>query len=93
MRYGFPVKTTIEVPEALMREIKAIAVAEGGTIRSVIEEALRRELDRRRSAIPWAPRSELVVGGSGLTQEAQGMSWAEIRDLASRPFEIERSSQ
>lgn len=78
-------KTTIELPDALMREVKAIAAAEGGTIRSVIEEAVHRELDRRRHAEPWTPRADLVVRGSGLTEEAMSLSWAQIRDLASRP--------
>ncbi|MFM8894726.1 MAG: hypothetical protein ACKOE2_04935 [Actinomycetales bacterium] len=59
---------------------------EEGMLPSVVEGALRRELDQRKATTPWVPRSELVVGGSGLTPEAQGMSWAQIRDLGARPF-------
>jgi len=83
------VKTTIELPESLLREVKAIAAAEGGTIRSVIEEALRRDLERRQSATRWEPRPDLVVAGQGLTEEAAHLSWAEIRERAGRPIPSE----
>ncbi len=51
-------------------------------MRSLIEEALRRELERRSGSVEWAPRADLAFGRGGLTEAAAAMSWAEIRDIA-----------
>lgn len=85
-RNGPRVKTTMELPDWLLREVKSVAATEGCTIRSVIEEAVRRDLDRRRSTPAWAPRADLVVAGDGLSPQASEMPWAEIRELAARPL-------
>lgn len=77
-------KTTIELPEALVREVKAIAATDGTTLRSIVEEALRREIEQRRGRGEWRPRPELAYGSGGLAPEIAGASWAEIRDRASR---------
>jgi metal-responsive CopG/Arc/MetJ family transcriptional regulator len=39
------VKTTIELADALLDEVKSRARADGRTVRSILEEALRRYLD------------------------------------------------
>ncbi len=72
-------KTTIELPDALASEARQVAAAAGTTLRSVIEEALRRELDRRRAAQAWSPSAEFAFGSGGLTPAASAMTWAEIR--------------
>ena len=51
-------------------------------MRSLIEEALRREIERRAESEAWVPRADLVFTGEGLTEGAATMSWAEIRELA-----------
>ena len=50
--YGFlatlvEVKTTLELPDDLLRELKLRAVQEDRRLKDVVEEALRRYLDRR----------------------------------------------
>lgn len=45
-------KTTIELPDALLASVKRIATEEGTTMRSILEEALRRELERRSADRP-----------------------------------------
>jgi len=76
------VKTTIEIPDDLADRARRCAAASGTTLRSVIEEALRRELDRRDTPHSWTADPSLTFGAAGLTQHATAMSWAEIRDLA-----------
>lgn len=75
-------KTTIELPDALAEQARRCAAEAGTTLRSLIEDALRRELERRAVAAPWAPRADLIFTGEGLTEEAATMSWAQIREMA-----------
>src|SRR6266478_858304 len=42
-------KTTIELPEALFRRAKSMAVQEGVTLKQLLTEALESQLDARRS--------------------------------------------
>jgi hypothetical protein len=44
------IKTTIELPEALFRRAKTMAVQEGVTLKQLLTEALEPRLDVRRSA-------------------------------------------
>jgi Arc/MetJ family transcription regulator len=75
-------KTTIELPDELADEARRCAAQWGTTMRSLIEDALRRELERRSQTAQWHPRPELVFVGDGLTQEAAHLSWSQIRELA-----------
>jgi predicted transcriptional regulator len=75
-------KTTIELPDELADQARRCAAAGGTTMRSLIEDALRREIERRSEAAAWTPRADLVFTGKGLTDEAAVMSWAQIRELA-----------
>ena len=75
-------KTTVELPDELAEQARRCAASEGTTMRSLIEDALRREIARRSESAAWAPRADLVFTGQGLTDEAAAMSWAEIREWA-----------
>ncbi len=58
-------KTTIELPDALAREAKKFAREQGTTLRDLVVEGLRAEVDRRSHA----PRMDFqfrTVGGRGL---------------------------
>ena len=75
-------KTTIDLADALLIEAKQVAAQEGTTLRSVLEEALRRELDRRSKAPvprdlhwidpPLEERVEFPVGADAFQQAAYG---------------------
>ena len=52
-QYGFAVQTTIELPDDLAAKARHCAADSGTTVRSVIEEALRRELARRQRPVEW----------------------------------------
>jgi hypothetical protein len=60
-------KTTVEIADALLREAKQHAEANGITLRDMIELGLRRELDARKQAKPFKLRDASHKGpASGL---------------------------
>lgn len=72
-------KTTIELPDELLEQVRRVARAEGTTLRRMMEEGLQRSLEARRSTV----RRQLdfpSYGGSGLTTEFQSAPWNRIRD-------------
>lgn len=73
-------KTTIELPDDLAREAKRLAAESGSTLRSLVEEGLRREVARLTERPVWNPDPDLAYGEGGLTPRASAMSWAEIRE-------------
>lgn len=72
-------KTTIELPDELVKQARRVAQQEGASLRALVEEGLQRSLEARR----LAARRVLdfpTYGGSGLTDEFQGSSWSRLRD-------------
>ena len=72
-------KTTIELPDELVRQARRVARREGTTLRALAEEGLQRSLQARLQTV----RRQLdfpIYGGSGLTDEFEGASWTRIRD-------------
>lgn len=77
------IRTTIDIPDALLARARRRAHAEGRTLRSVVTEALSNALDARH-----LPRDGLELptyGGSGLAPdvEEQDLFAREERDLGS----------
>jgi len=75
------VKTTVELPEELLRAAQRTARREGTTVKSLLEEGLRLALARHLDT-EVAGLRDASVGGNGLRAEFRGASWAEIRDAA-----------
>jgi hypothetical protein len=74
-------KTTVEIADPILREARKVATREGTTVRSLVEEGLRRVLAEKRSKPPF--RLRLVTsGGRGLRPEIRDLSWDEIRDMS-----------
>ena len=72
-------KTTIELPDELVKQARRVAQRERASLRSLVEEGLQRSLEARRQAV----RRQLdfpSYGGSGLADEFQGAKWSRIRD-------------
>ena len=72
-------KTTIELPDELLEQVRRVARREGASLRRLVEEGLQRSLEARRKAA----RQDLdfpSYGGSGLTSEFQGAPWSQLRD-------------
>ncbi len=59
-----PVRTTLNIPDDLYREVRTTAAATGRTVTSVVEEALRAALARYRDE-QAAARVAYVVTPSG----------------------------
>jgi len=72
-------KTTIELPDELVRQARRVARREGTTLRALAEEGLQRSLQARRQAVRRALDFP-TYGGSGLTDEFEGAPWTRIRD-------------
>jgi hypothetical protein len=74
-------KTTVEIPNALLAEARRVASREGTTVRALVEEGLRRVLADRRQAGPFRLR-KASFKGHGLQPGLANASWDAIRDLA-----------
>ncbi|WP_239328524.1 type II toxin-antitoxin system VapB family antitoxin [Frankia sp. CiP3] len=71
-------KTTVDLPEVLVREAQDVARAEGTTLRNLVEEGLRAALERRRSASQFR-LPDASVNGNGLRPEFRDSGWNEVR--------------
>lgn len=71
-------KTTVELPDELLREAQQIARQEGSTLKSVLEEGLRAVIARYRSGQRFELR-DASAPGNGLRPEFDGADWAAIR--------------
>jgi hypothetical protein len=74
-------KTTVELPDDLLRAAQDLARAEGTTMRSLLEEGLREVIARHKARGPFALRDASVTG-HGLAPEFAGATWAEIREAS-----------
>ncbi len=73
-------KTTVELPDSLLREAKRAALRERTTVRALIERGLRSVLADGRSQRSFALR-DASVGGDGLTAGRSLSDWNAVRDL------------
>jgi antitoxin component of RelBE/YafQ-DinJ toxin-antitoxin module len=70
-------KTTLDLPESLLREAKAVAAKEGITLTELVESGLRKAVEQRSS--PRAFRlPDASWGQGGLIA---GYEWSRVRDL------------
>jgi metal-responsive CopG/Arc/MetJ family transcriptional regulator len=61
-------KTTVDLPEALLEEVRDVADQRGWTVRVVFEESLRAFLERQKTEAESQPftLAHTIVGGSEL---------------------------
>lgn len=59
-------KTTIDLPDELVGQVKALARESGTTMRELMVDGLRSELERRRSAVVRPDFVFHTVAGDGL---------------------------
>ncbi|MDN5931349.1 MAG: type II toxin-antitoxin system VapB family antitoxin [Pseudonocardia sp.] len=72
-------KTTVNLPDALVREAQELARQQRTTLKELIEDGLRTVLVQRRDEPPFV-MEDLSVGGRGLQPEFRGAGWDRIRD-------------
>jgi hypothetical protein len=74
-------KTTVEIPDSLLDEVRRVASREGRTVRALVEEGLRRVLaERKRTRVFHLRKASFK--GKGLQPHVAGASWEQIRDTA-----------
>lgn len=73
-------KTTVELPDALLREAKRVALRERTTVRALIERGLRSVVGSRARAGRFALR-RASFRGDGLVAGHSPRDWESIRDL------------
>jgi hypothetical protein len=71
-------KTTIEIADALLRDIQELARTEQVTLRALTEEGLRHVLAARRRRPKYRFRP-VVFQGDGLRPEFEGGGWDQLR--------------
>jgi hypothetical protein len=59
-------RTTINVSDELLRQVKRLAVECGTTITALVEEALREVVARKRSKVVGSPVTLTTFGSGGL---------------------------
>lgn len=74
-------KTTVEIADPLLDEVKSIAAREGATFRDLVEEGLRAIVQSRtpKSGKPFRLRDGSFKGGRGLQP---GVRWSDLASLA-----------
>src|SRR5689334_6710221 len=75
-----PMKTTIEISDALLREARKLATREGVTLRALVERGLHRVIAETKRP-PFRMRDG-SVGGGWLRPEVHDLSWQQIRELS-----------
>lgn len=71
-------KTTVEIPDALFKEVKKYASTHGLTFRQVLETSLRSTLDEKNSGKKPFKLRDGSFKGTGMTP---GLDWPAIRKL------------
>ena len=73
-------KTTIEISDALLEAARKVSRREKTTVRSLVEEGLRKVIAEREGSRTFKLR-KATFKGNGLQPEVAGASWDRIRGL------------
>ena len=74
-------KTTIQLPDSLLRQARRLAQREHTTLKALVEQGLRRTLAERQQRSGFRLR-KVTFKGQGLQPPAAGASWERIRELS-----------
>ena len=72
-------KTTVNLPDELVREAQELARRQRTTLRELIETGLRTVINQRARESTFT-LADASVGGRGLQPAFRGASWEQIRD-------------
>jgi hypothetical protein len=73
-------KTTVEISDALLREVRDLAAREGVTLRTLVERGLHRIVAEAKHSAPFKLR-RATYKGKGQQAELVEASWGSLRDL------------
>ena len=74
-------KTTVEIADSLLAAARRLAAKEGTSVRALIEEGLRKVVDRRERRGGFTLR-RVTFDGDGLSPDLSHDDWGAIRDRA-----------
>lgn len=72
-------KTTVTLPDGLLREAQELARKEGTTLKALIEAGLRSVITERSGTATFE-LPDASVAGNGVQPEFRDASWDQIRD-------------
>ena len=78
---GTHMKTTIEIPDPILDEVRKLAAREGTTAKALVELGLRRVLAEKKRDAAFRLRDSSFTG-KGLQAGVRDTSWERIRELA-----------
>jgi hypothetical protein len=73
-------KTTVEISDPLLREVRKLAAREGVTLRTLVERGLHRVISDTKRGAPFKLR-RASFKGKGRQPELSEASWDRVRDL------------
>jgi hypothetical protein len=76
-------KTTVEISDTLLREVRQVAAREGVTLRNLVERGLHRVLAETKNSAQFKLR-RASFKGRGRQAELREASWDTLRDLIYR---------
>ena len=71
-------KTTLDISDPLLDQVRKIAARDGETLRSLVEQGLRMVVAKRSAKAKAFKLRQVVVGGNGLQPEVAHLSMHEI---------------
>jgi hypothetical protein len=74
-------KTTVEIPDALLDEARKVAARQDTTLRVLIVEGLRRVVVERKRTREFRLR-KATFRGNGLHPDLAGATWQRVREIA-----------
>jgi hypothetical protein len=73
-------KTTIQIPDNLLEEAKAIMARDHTTLKALFEEGLRKVIAERKQINSFTLK-KASFKGKGLNPDLAGASWDRIREM------------
>jgi hypothetical protein len=73
-------KTSFDISEPLLRDVKELAKQRGTTTKSLVEEALIKLLAEARTTTTSFTLRDVRYGSGGMTVEFANSGWERIRD-------------
>jgi len=74
-------KTTLDISDPLLDQVRRIAARDGDTLRSLVEQGLRKVVAERSAKAKPFKLKDASVGTPGVGSGYEQLSWEEMRAL------------
>lgn len=75
------IKTTVDIPDALLKEARAQARARGTTLRELVADGLRTVIERKGAAERYRYEPVVFDGEQGIAPGIDLANWDKVRSL------------